>query len=359
MSRRIYSESVKKWALVSGISGVSIIFLIFAFMINQDMIEVHYVSGDMDCPNLENPLCYAIINFTANEDIFIYPVEYDPWGRDTPFDFDPAVKDWKLQRSWGKGWRNIPLDKICTGNWCGLSNKDDTRKFSVVFREGRNYSIRIVGYKYNPSDVIKWSLNPEGYWLSPEEENNCRLISEPSALSSAKINDVSELNSFTLSKGISFTEVKNRKIIGFEKIYDTYECDREVCNYTNNITNGSKNTTNATTDCWNDTYEKKYLTDKKGNPIYSYTNTKALEYGEKRYEFIDKGCFVCDNIVVAETRQEYNGKLMLCFSKKDGYSPGRSEHLKCRLESGESGKIVDLEKEEVLVTNSNWEITIE
>ena len=66
---------------------------------------------------------------------------HDPWGRDTPFNFDPNVKEWKLQRSWGKGWRDIPLNKSCTGTWCGLSNADDERKFSVAFREGKDYQI--------------------------------------------------------------------------------------------------------------------------------------------------------------------------------------------------------------------------
>jgi hypothetical protein len=71
-------------------------------------------------------------------------------------EFDPAVKDWKLQRSWGSGWRDIPLDKTCTGTWCGLSNKDDQRKFSIAFREGRDYQIRIVAYKNKMTDTIKW-----------------------------------------------------------------------------------------------------------------------------------------------------------------------------------------------------------
>ena len=85
---------------------------------------------------VEDP-CYAYMNFTANEDIFLYPTGYDPWVRYTTFEFDPNVKSWELQRSWGSGWRTIPLDKSCTGTWCGLSNSEDTRVFSVAFREGR------------------------------------------------------------------------------------------------------------------------------------------------------------------------------------------------------------------------------
>ncbi|MFH1482241.1 MAG: carboxypeptidase-like regulatory domain-containing protein, partial [Patescibacteria group bacterium] len=109
---------------------------------------------------IEDP-CYAYINFTANEDIFIYPTNYDPWGRNTPFEFDSNLKDWKLQRSWGTGWRDLPLDTACTGTWCGLSSSKDTRKFSVAFRKGKEYQIRIIAYKNTPADTVKWSAFDE------------------------------------------------------------------------------------------------------------------------------------------------------------------------------------------------------
>ena len=159
MSKRIYSESIKKWAIKLGIpSGVvgSIIFLMFSFLIQGGSIDVLGYSGDSTCAGtLEDP-CYAYMNFSMNEDVFIYPIGYDPWGRNTPFNFSPSIKEWKFQRSWGEGWRDIPLDKSCTGTWCGLSNSKDERVFSYAFREGKTYQIRIVGYKNNPTDTIKW-----------------------------------------------------------------------------------------------------------------------------------------------------------------------------------------------------------
>ena len=113
-------------------------------------------SGDIICAGTESDPCYAYINFTAEEDIFIYPTGYDPWGRNTLFDFDPNVKSWKLQRSWGNGWRNIPLDKTCTGTWCGAKDSSGDCKYSIAFREDRDYRIRIVALKHSPYDTIKW-----------------------------------------------------------------------------------------------------------------------------------------------------------------------------------------------------------
>ncbi len=156
MAKRIYTETVKKWAKGTGISGVSLIGLIFMYLVAIGAISNVSYSGDMICAGTIEDPCYAYINFTANEDIFIYPTNYDPWGRDTLFNFNPNVKSWRLERSWGKGWRNIPMNKTCTGTWCGLSNSKDERKFSIAFREDRDYQIRIVALKDSPIDTIKW-----------------------------------------------------------------------------------------------------------------------------------------------------------------------------------------------------------
>ncbi len=174
MAKRVYTETVKKWLIRSGIIVGTIIGGIFLYLFAIGAISNVSYSGDTVCAGTELDPCYAYINFTANEDIFIYPTDYDPWGRETLFDFDPAVKSWKLQRSWGSGWRNIPLDRSCTGTWCGLSSSKDTRKFSVAFREGRDYQIRIVAYKNSPYDTIKWGAfsgvdEIDPVWKSPYE----------------------------------------------------------------------------------------------------------------------------------------------------------------------------------------------
>lgn len=181
MAKRIYPESVKKWAIGAGVGGASIIFLIFAYLLSQGLIIVHDASGDMVCAGTLDDPCYAVINFTVrdvkdqNDDIFIYPVGNDPWGRNTPFNFSTELSSWKLQRSWGSGWRDYDLENGCTGTWCGAPKGGG--KYSVVFREGRNYNIRIVGYKLDPSDLVEWSFNPSGQWL-PVQGENFQIIEE-------------------------------------------------------------------------------------------------------------------------------------------------------------------------------------
>jgi len=173
MAKRVYWESVKNWLKKVGIVGVMMVGGLFLYLMNTGAITVEGFSGDQTCSGTLADPCYAYINFTANEDIFIYPIGYDPWGRDTIMGFDPAVKDWKFERSWGDGWRNIPLNETCTGTWCGLSNSKDTRKFSVAFREGKYYKVRIVAYKNDPRDEIKWGafdglIDPT--WVGTDQE---------------------------------------------------------------------------------------------------------------------------------------------------------------------------------------------
>lgn len=161
MAKRIYFETIKKYAIGAGISSTAIIFLLFWYLSSMELITIHSYTGDTICAGTIDEPCIAIINFTVNkEDIFIYPVGYDPYGRDTPFNFTEGLSEWKLQRSWGKGWRNIDLTKGCTGSWCGCywCTKTKLAKYSYVFRTGRIYTIRIVAYKQNAFQDVKWGF---------------------------------------------------------------------------------------------------------------------------------------------------------------------------------------------------------
>ena len=157
MSKRIYSERVKKYGIATGI-GVPTAVLMIWFIASLGSFNITGYSGDTICAGTELDPCYAYINLTANEDVFIYPS--DDWGS-MIFGTDVPVKSIQMYRSWGTSWREIKLNQSCTGTWCGLSNSKDTRVFSFAFRAGRDYQKRYKILKENPSDKIKWGFTDE------------------------------------------------------------------------------------------------------------------------------------------------------------------------------------------------------
>lgn len=165
MAKRVYIESVKKWVknnpVKTGVAGTAagggLIFWIFLMLFSIGTFTLNGASGDVVCAGTLDDPCTAYINFTVNNDTAIYPIGYDPWGRDTPMNFEPGVKDWKIfYRSWGKTWREIDLTKRCAHTWCGASPNDPDNAFAFMFREGRDYQLKIEAYKEDPFDEIKW-----------------------------------------------------------------------------------------------------------------------------------------------------------------------------------------------------------
>jgi len=171
--KRIYWETIKKWAIRAGIpAGISGFALLFYYLILFEAITVTGYTGDMVCAGtIENP-CVAYINFTANDDIFLYPIGYDPWGRNTPFSVDKELKEWKMYRSWGTGWREIKLNETCKYTWCGAPPNSPDNKYAFAFRKGRNYTIKIVAYKKNPFEDVKWGFGDiDPVFLGINEKN--------------------------------------------------------------------------------------------------------------------------------------------------------------------------------------------
>ena len=153
MAKRIYWATVLKKYV--GIPVGTAIGFLFIYLIAIGSISDVSYSGDVVCAGTIEDPCYAYINFTANEDIFIYPTNYDPWGRDTLFSFDPNVKSWKLERSWGNYWWEYDLTKPCTSPRCGAKQTGEPT-YALAWRKGKDYQIRITGYKNSPYDTIKW-----------------------------------------------------------------------------------------------------------------------------------------------------------------------------------------------------------
>jgi hypothetical protein len=157
MSKRIYSSRVKKWAIGAGITGIPLAVLLIWYLTTLGVIVVTGYSGDMVCAGTEEDPCLAFVNFSVKEDIFLYPS--DDWSS-TAFYTDVQPKSVEMYRSWGNSWRKIDLTKGCTGRWCGCywCTTSNTAKFSYAFRAGRDYQLRYVAYKYNPTDTIRWGF---------------------------------------------------------------------------------------------------------------------------------------------------------------------------------------------------------
>ncbi len=167
MAKRIYEVSVKKWALAIGIpSGTAFFALLFLYLATIGAIDITSYSGDIACQGSEESPCFAYINFTAKEDIFIYPIGYDPFGRNSLFYTDEDLKSWKIYRSWGSGWREIDLTSTCKGTWCGGKYGTSKNVYSFAFREGRDYSIKIEALKKDYKQDIKWGFGPiDPVWI--------------------------------------------------------------------------------------------------------------------------------------------------------------------------------------------------
>ena len=100
MARRIYWETVKKWYRKHKKKTIGVFTAIFSYLFYLGLINVISTSGDIMCAGtLEDP-CYIYIEFEANEDIFLYPIDSDPYNRNTAhIDFQPKIKEYKLDRS--------------------------------------------------------------------------------------------------------------------------------------------------------------------------------------------------------------------------------------------------------------------
>ena len=110
MSKRVYWESLKKWAnenraKLGGLS--SLISVLFVYLVLTGAITITGYSEDSVCAGTVESPCVAYVNFTANEDVFLYPMNYDPYMRNIPFYVDQPVKSWKLYRSGDRDWETL------------------------------------------------------------------------------------------------------------------------------------------------------------------------------------------------------------------------------------------------------------
>lgn len=152
---RIYDYDVKNWQLATGASGAGI-FLLLSYLVFSGAITVQGFSGDSQCAGTELEPCYAYINFTAKKDIAFSLKDFKSEGAGSLFEYDPSVKDWKLQYQYYSKWY------------------DYNESQDVVWLKGKSYRIRVIAYKNKPSDSIKWSAfsgQIDPYWYGIGGEN--------------------------------------------------------------------------------------------------------------------------------------------------------------------------------------------
>ena len=210
MAKRIYEQTMFKWALGAGIpSGIAGFTLLFLYLSTLGLIDVTSYSGDSTCAGTIEDPCLAFIEFTAMEDIFIYPTGYDPWGRRTLFFTDEGLESWKIYRSWGSIWREIKLNETCKGTWCGGAGNKNL--YSFAFREGREYTIKIEALKKDPTQTIKWGFGPvDPFWYGVpstiiEIEPTTFLYYDFEQSNGTSVPDVTTRNNDAISVGANIT----------------------------------------------------------------------------------------------------------------------------------------------------------
>jgi len=235
MAKRIYSSRVKKWATAGGIAGVPLAVLLFWYLTTLGAIDITGISGDSICAGTTEDPCLAFINFSAKEDIFIYPSE--DWSA-TPLYTDVQPKSVEMYRSWGKGWRRINLSKGCTGSWCGCywCTKSNTAKFSYVFRNNTDYRIKYLVLKDEPDDTIKWGFGPiDPFWYGINE-----TVANISVSNNLTMELGSQINVTTNITGASTVCVD----IDHPEYGSNYTCGTPNANFTFNISYFRKNELN-------------------------------------------------------------------------------------------------------------------
>lgn len=173
MAKRVYWESLKKWARENpgkaGTSsgGVLLAGVLIAFLVASGSIDILGFTGNVYCAGQswgEDDPCIAEVNMTLLDDVFVYQTDYDPYGRNTVFSFEPAVRDFRIGRDWGDGIRWYRLDEPCKGTWCGASpgTIPTNKSFAFAWRKGTTRTVYVQILKFNEDDTIKWSFGLPG-----------------------------------------------------------------------------------------------------------------------------------------------------------------------------------------------------
>jgi len=177
MAKRITENRLVRFAKTPEAKGgaistgsVVLVVALLSLILNLGAASVDYCIANEYCGGDE--VCWIeCYGLEFKNDTFVYPFNASGIVDASPSD---QIISGKLFRDWGEGWKLIPLDKTCTGTWCGKSPNVATTVYSYAFREGKTYDIRIEIYK--PIDsTIEWNINPSGKWLPLSKKPNVKM----------------------------------------------------------------------------------------------------------------------------------------------------------------------------------------
>ena len=133
--------SKTKTIVIGSATGITTLIGLFLLLSMSGAIITS--SGDIKCRGDYSNPCISYINITTNQTIKIT----NPEG--IKLSFTPEIKSFQLYKLSGKNWVKVDFLK------------------NFTFTKNTLYQFKIVGYKNNPFDNIKWSINANGGFLDP------------------------------------------------------------------------------------------------------------------------------------------------------------------------------------------------
>ena len=139
-------------------AGSGVVTILGLFMLLTSFGLVITSDGDIICDGtLDDPcVSYITIKNPTAKSIYIYNND------DIKLDFSPNIKEYKLYVKYYGKWRYINFTMETR-----LGNIPDDRKYVFVFPRYSTKEFKLVGYKNNPSDSIKWGIGIKDDYLDP------------------------------------------------------------------------------------------------------------------------------------------------------------------------------------------------
>jgi len=147
--------ATKKVYLAGGTTFLALIATLL--IISNAKIEA---SGDITCAGTIEDPCLAFVNITTNITTYIYNKE------GFRVEFDKALKDSRVCLYNSSSFYNKESFEY-PKTICGKRYQEINDFNNFKFTKGKKYRFKIIGFKNNPRDIIKWSFYGAGTGIDP------------------------------------------------------------------------------------------------------------------------------------------------------------------------------------------------